>query len=571
MKKLRTILLMGLAVIIAVSSAIGGTLAYLTDTESAVNVMTVGNVDIVQYVQERDGSGALVDYVQFRQAVPAVGPVEWDTTPLNINGKDCKFFTPDLKNVTDNVVTVENVGKTSAFIRTIVAIEEPAGVPSDLIHISYNTDGIDVSDFLSVDIDGVNYSVVTFTYAEALDPGEKTIPSLLQSFLDSKGTNEDCEKFGDMWDIMVISQAVQADGFESASTSTFALNASMAADAISALNKAFGEVNVANSQKWFGEAEAERPVLFDEEITAQPTFEEFCNIVAEGGNIKITTDLNLTNPSTGRTDITLDKDVHFYIDDGVEIKFDEVSLFNGDGTLTIHGGSIKNLTEFCVSGDSTVIFEGGEHTFGAFSATGNGSIIINGGTFNCQGSYAGVMGISFAENGSLVVNDGLLNMYQPFNLNADRCDNAYIEINGGTVDLLNGIENLFVVRNIMDKDRTSGTLRGSSIRVNGGTFIAHYEIDSAGDATSFIRNGDSTADTNRVLVSNTFKGAPDYDCVVTGGTFYGSWQRADNTRYVDGNGGYSDGLMVDNSIAGFVADGYSITGDPTNGYVVTKD
>lgn len=185
---------------------------------------------------------------------------------------------------------------------------------------------------------------------------------------------------------------------------------------------------------------------------------------------------------------------------------------------------------------------------------------------HCKSTYAGVMGISFAENGSLVVNNGKLNMYEPFNLNANRCDNASIEINGGTIELLNGIENLFVVRNVMDKDQTSGTLRGSSVRVNGGTFIAHYEIDSAGDATSFIRNGDSPADGNKVLVSNADK----YDCIVTGGTFFGSWQRADNTCYTDGNGGYSDGQMVENSIAGFVADGYEIIGDADNGYVVTK-
>lgn len=209
----------------------------------------------------------------------------------------------------------------------------------------------------------------------------------------------------------------------------------------------------------------------------------------------------------------------------------------------------------------------GEHTFNALSVSGNGTIIVNGGTLNCKGTYAGIMGITFGENGSLIVNAGKLNLYQPINLNQNRCDNAYVEINGGIIELLNGIENLFVVRNVMDKDNnTSGTLRGSSIRVNGGTFIAHYEVDYAGDATSFIRNGDAPADGNKVLVSNDDK----YDCIVTGGTFYGSWQRADNTRYTDGNGGYSDGLMVDNSIAGFVADGYEITGDADNGYVVTK-
>ena len=139
---------------------------------------------------------------------------------------------------------------------------------------------------------------------------------------------------------------------------------------------------------------------------------------------------------------------------------------------------------------------------------------------------------------------------------------AYVEINGGTIELLNDIENLFIVRNVMDKDRTiGGTLRGSSIRITGGTFIAHYEVDYAGDATSFIRNGDSPSDGNKVLVSN----ADGYNCIVTGGTFYGSWQRADNTRYEN-----CDGEFVQNSIAGFVASDCEIIGDPDNGYVVTK-
>lgn len=296
------------------------------------------------------------------------------------------------------------------------------------------------------------------------------------------------------------------------------------------------------------------------------SFDDLAAALTDGGSILIESDVDLTNPASGNTYITLNGDTRLYMEDGATVSFSEVALINGEGTLTVYGGELKTNQELCVTGNATLIIEDGEHTFGAFSATGNGSIIVNGGTLNCKGTYGGVMGISFGENGSLVVNGGKLNMYQPFNLNANRCDNAYIEINDGTIELLNGIENLFVVRNIMDKDNTSGTLRGSSIRVNGGTFIAHYEVDYAGDATSFIRNGDAPSDGNKVLVSN----ADGYDCIVTGGTFYGSWQRADNTRYTDGNGGYSDGLMVDNSIAGFVADGYEITGDPDNGYIVNK-
>ena len=305
-------------------------------------------------------------------------------------------------------------------------------------------------------------------------------------------------------------------------------------------------------------------------VTNTISFEDFSSLLAsqEGGSIFLSESIVIANQESSRfTEFTLNGNVDIYASANAQIKFSETTTFVGNGTLTIHGGSIMEDQELCIADKATLIINGGEHTFNALSVSGNGTIIVNGGTLNCKGTYAGIMGITFGENGSLIVNAGKLNLYQPINLNQNRCDNAYVEINGGTIELLNGIENLFVVRNVMDKDNnTSGTLRGSSIRINGGTFIAHYEIDYAGDATSFIRNGDAPADGNKVLVSNDDK----YDCIVTGGTFYGSWQRADNTRYTDGNGGYSDGLMVDNSIAGFVADGYEITGDADNGYVVTK-
>jgi hypothetical protein len=290
------------------------------------------------------------------------------------------------------------------------------------------------------------------------------------------------------------------------------------------------------------------------------TLEEFLEIFEKGGSIFLKE--NATIDTTNHKNITVGGEVHIYAVDNAILYFPKTVVFTNNGKIIVHSGSLKTPQELCVSGNSTLVIEGGEHTFGAFSATSNGTIIVNGGILNCKGSYAGVMGISFGETGSLYVNNGKLNMYQPFNLNANRCDKAYIEINGGTIELLNGIENLFVVRNIMDKDRDSGVLRGSSVKITGGTFIAHYEIDYAGDATSFIRNGDAPADTNKVLVSDE---KDDYDCVVTGGTFYGSWQRADNTRYEN-----SDGLMVENSIAGFVATDYQIIGNPNSGYVVTK-
>ncbi len=296
-------------------------------------------------------------------------------------------------------------------------------------------------------------------------------------------------------------------------------------------------------------------------VSSTTTFAEIANYIADGKNIYVTENIDLTDPASGNTYITVDNHIVFYLLEGVSISFNEVALVNGTGSITVCGGSIKTNYELCITGNATMIFEGGEHSFGAFSATSNGTIIVNDGTLNCYGSYAKVLGISFAENGTLIVNGGTLNMYQPFNLNANRCDKAYIEINGGFIHLMEAADKLFAVRNIMDKDKESGVLRGSKIRINGGVFVADFPCDNTGDANAFIRNEDGNCDTTRVLTSNTYNGRPDYDCLVSGGTFYGDWKRTGET------GG--DGTEVcENTIAGFIADGYEIIGDAVNGYEI---
>ncbi len=295
-------------------------------------------------------------------------------------------------------------------------------------------------------------------------------------------------------------------------------------------------------------------------VSSANTFAEIADLLAEGKDIYVTENIDLTDKANGNTYLTVNEDVAIYASEGTAISFNE----NGSGSITVYSGALKTNYELCVTGDATLIIEGGEHSFGAFSATGNGKIVVNGGTLNCRGTYAGVLGVSFAENGQLIVNDGTMNMYQPFNLNANRCDAAYIEINGGDIHLLNGADKLFAVRNIMDKDREGGVLRGSSIKITGGIFTTTYELDDTGDANAFIRNEDGNADTTRVLEFNYYEGEKQYDCFVTGGTFYGSWMRTGETE--------GDAATVcENTIAGFIADGYKITGDAVNGYVVSAE
>ena len=233
-------LLMVLSIIVTLALATTGTLAYLSDTDSDVNVMTLGNVDILQNEQERRPDGLLDEFTQNQPAYPAVGPIEWADETITFGDHEFHVFTEDLKNVLDKFVTVTNTGKSDAYVRTIIVIEAPNYDPNDLIHVNVNDSvGVSATAWAPVDIDGVQYVYSVFTYEEALAPGETSVPSLMQLFLDSATTNEDVAAFGDTWEVLALSQAVQTQGFSSPET---------------ALNEAFGNVTAANLVEWLGKA-----------------------------------------------------------------------------------------------------------------------------------------------------------------------------------------------------------------------------------------------------------------------------------------------------------------------------
>ena len=234
MKNVKKVLLTIGSLMLTAAIAIGGTVAYLQHDDSDVNVMTLGNVKIEQIEQERDADGNLVDFKQAKPAYPAVGTIAWDDDALEVNGTEYKVFDNGLKNVVDKIVTVNNTGKSDAYIRTIVAIEAPNGDPNNLIHINYNKTDIKLGTCFITEIDGVDYYIMPMTYGEALASGTKSAPSLLQLFLDSATTNEDCAKFGESWQVLVVSQAVQTKGFDNAQT---------------ALDTAFGELDE-NNHPW---------------------------------------------------------------------------------------------------------------------------------------------------------------------------------------------------------------------------------------------------------------------------------------------------------------------------------
>ena len=246
--KLKNVLLTSLSFVLVAAVAIGGTLAYLTSTDDDVNVMTLGNVKIEQNEYERvvengaykveNGSYVLKDFSQAKPLLPCTeldangnpynnGAGNWDTTTVDMSQVGSqgiqKVFTS--KNAQDKIVTVKNTGKSDAYVRTWIALEDPFTEGRIGVNVGNKDYYTQDPSWESVTIDGVQYSVSCFTYKEALKPGEVSTPSLFQVYLNYKATNEDMELLGDTYEILAFSQAVQTAGF---------------ADAKTALNTAFG-------------------------------------------------------------------------------------------------------------------------------------------------------------------------------------------------------------------------------------------------------------------------------------------------------------------------------------------
>ena len=263
--KLKNILLSGLSLVLVAALAIGGTVAYLQDDDSDVNVMTLGNVSIAQHEYERvvDANGnyatdtidgqtsyVLKDFTQGKPLLPSavvVSSTPWDSTTVRMSQVGSyggmQTFLP-VTNAQDKFVTVENTGKTDAYIRTLVAIEVGTADP-ELIsfsnHLTWEDNGIG-----TITIDGNNYYLHEFTYTGGkhlggqhekgiLPAGETSYPSLCQVYIKPEATNEDMVALdgnsNGTLDILVVSQAVQVAGF---------------ADAETALNAGFGDITTTN-------------------------------------------------------------------------------------------------------------------------------------------------------------------------------------------------------------------------------------------------------------------------------------------------------------------------------------
>ncbi len=242
------------ALVLSVAMATTGTLAYLTDEDADVNTMTLGKVSIVQNEQKwNEDKTELIEYKNDEPLYPYIGKLGW--TQPDPAKPEYRQFT--MKNVQDKYVTVTNTGKSDAYVRTIIAAEM-GGYESveefrnNIIGFSRNVENGDEfkfpgtwvwEDFQVVELeDGNNYLIMTAVHQNPVKPEETTIPSLLQVYMNKECDNEEVEKVdgnkNGKYDIIVLSQAIQVNGFEDVGAAT-------------ALNEGFGATTKENVQKWF--------------------------------------------------------------------------------------------------------------------------------------------------------------------------------------------------------------------------------------------------------------------------------------------------------------------------------
>lgn len=190
--------------------AVGGTLAYFTDTDKANNVMTIGNVEID--VVESGYNWAEEEWISYPDTgIPA------DTLKLfPVDHSDAEALKATNQSY-NKVVDTKNTGSEAAYIRTAIAVERVpyAGVWGSAVGLFFNK----ACDYpvmpQVVTIDGVEYDLYlcTETDGKAIEP-EGYLRTLTGVFLYADVTNEEAAAADENLDIKVFSQAIQAAGFD---------------------------------------------------------------------------------------------------------------------------------------------------------------------------------------------------------------------------------------------------------------------------------------------------------------------------------------------------------------------
>ena len=246
MKK-KSILVAAIAVMLVAALVVGGTLAYFTDTKSAKNTFTVGNVkiELLESSLHRENAGIANGATSDSELWSDVEKLGSNNTSPYKAGDT--FYTDDQIKANareykcDNVMLnpgesyhkmpyVVNTGKNAAYIRIRVMI--PAALDTAILNSSmYTTTALNNKEFTmaydstgTVERDGVMYNVYTFTRIDPLAAGEMTYWNVWGTIhMDTTATNEQIAQLlpNGAFNVLVEADAIQADGFANA-TAAFA-------------------------------------------------------------------------------------------------------------------------------------------------------------------------------------------------------------------------------------------------------------------------------------------------------------------------------------------------------------
>lgn len=489
MSKLKKVLLMCTAYVLVAALAIGGTIAYLTDTDSDVNVMTVGNVSIRQNEQQRvekDGefTSELEDFEQGKILMPVTYPGDRTADTVKIGGYELEFSDNEA-NYVDKIVSVTNTGKSDAYVRTLVAVPtggadwEPDPVSANNCWLHWNMlKGYNAHWTLNttpdfIEIDGKGYYVWEFVHTAALQSGKTTFPVIKGFYMDQKvdhddngfymtyadGTTKRIEDVavGDSLNVLVLTQAVQAAGFDSAAT---------------ALDTGFGDVTNEKAAEWFEGVMAENsaylPVPSD--AVAVSNFEDFQTALATGGNYQLVASFTV---ETGN--YTVAANTAFYNNDPTNVisfaqnarlktaENADLALYgvkiDGGGSFSMVDGEFTTDSTACNNDAILMAYAGSTLTLGKGTVVENvvsncpavawakgtvdnrATIIFDGATVrNCAGGSGTVINVDnygavYIEDGTVITgnvsynkeNHGIIRIYNPW----DPANVSTLTMNGG--------------------------------------------------------------------------------------------------------------------------------------------
>ena len=244
----KKLLVLSLCVALAAIAIAGASLAYFTDTKSATNTFTVGNVkiDLLESSLHRENAGI---------ANGATSDSElWSDVDKEGTGNTSKYKAGDTfytdaqieanaaEYTCENVQLipgrsyhkmpyVKNVGNNDAYIRIRVMI--PADLDTAVLNSSmYTSTAMDNKEFtMAIDQTGTvarddyKYNVYTFTRVDPLAPGEMTYWNVWGTIhMDTTVTSAQSEALfgengpypGGVFPVLVEADAIQAEGFANA-------------------------------------------------------------------------------------------------------------------------------------------------------------------------------------------------------------------------------------------------------------------------------------------------------------------------------------------------------------------